>query len=271
MPKTALILEYDGTRFNGFQKQKSAKNITVQEKLESVISLILREEIRIIAAGRTDSGVHAKGMVVSFTSSKSIPNYHKFLVSINGLAGGFVSVLAGCEVSDTFHARFSCSEREYEYKILFSKYPHPLLSERVLWFKNEINFKRLETEIQTLHGAHNFASLTKKSVLDTYNSTERQITKIEMKRDYEIHNLVIIGIRGNGFLHNMVRILVGTLLDIARGQLTQSLLEILETKDRTKAGITLPPYALYFVRAYYKDYPEVENLYSTIYQLPEKT
>ena len=270
MPRTVLILEYDGPRFNGFQKQKSAKEITVQEKLEAVISRILREEITLVAAGRTDSGVHAKGMVVSFSSSNSIPNYHKFLVSVNGLVGGSVSALAGREMPEKFHARFSCTEREYEYKILNSKTPHPLLSERALWFKNKIDFNRLQKEAETLHGKHDFAGFTKKSVLETYNSTERQITKIEVKRDEELKNLFKIVIRGTGFLHNMVRIIVGTLLDIARGRLTSNILDILKTHDRTHAGITLPPYGLYFLRAYYRDYPEVNQLYSEIYQTSEQ-
>lgn len=270
MPRTVLILEYDGPRFNGFQKQKSAKQITVQEKLETVISRILREEITLIAAGRTDAGVHAKGMVVSFSSSHSIPNYHKFLVSVNGLVGGSVSALAGSEISEKFHARFSCTEREYEYKILNSKTPHPLLIERALWFKNKIDFDLLQKEAVTLHGKHDFAGFTKKSVLETYNSTERQITKIEVKRDEELKNLFKIVIRGTGFLHNMVRIIVGTLLDIARGRLTSNILDILRTQDRTHAGITLPPYGLYFLRAHYKDYPEVNQLYSEIYQTAER-
>lgn len=270
MPRSVLILEYDGPRFNGFQKQKSAKEITVQEKLESVISLILREDITLVAAGRTDAGVHARGMVVSFSSSKSIPNYHKFLVSVNGLAGGHVSVLAGSEISDKFHARFSCTEREYEYKVLNTRYPHPLLAERVLWYKNKIDFEILKREAETLHGRHNFAGFTKKSVLETYSSTERQITKIEVKKDEMFKDLFNIVIRGTGFLHNMVRIIVGTLLDIARGHIQASILEILKAEDRTHAGITLPPHGLYFKRAYYNDYPEINHLYSEIYQTAEK-
>ncbi|MBP7280239.1 MAG: tRNA pseudouridine(38-40) synthase TruA [Leptospiraceae bacterium] len=270
MPKSALILQYDGPKFNGFQKQKSAKQITVQEKLESVLSRILREDISLVAAGRTDAGVHARGMLVSFSSSKPIANYHKFLVSVNGLAGGNVSALAGIEVPENFHARFSCTAREYEYKIYNSKFPQPLLNGKALWYKNQIDFRILEREIYTLQGKHDFASFTKKSVLETYNSTERQITKIEVKQDEEIKNLFKIVIQGTGFLHNMVRIIIGTLLDIARGRLKSSILSILESKDRTDAGITLPPYALYFLRAYYRDYPEVDRLYSEIYQSPER-
>ncbi|MBK8395131.1 MAG: tRNA pseudouridine(38-40) synthase TruA [Leptospiraceae bacterium] len=270
MPKTVLILQYDGPKFNGFQKQKSAKEITVQEKLESVISRILREDITLVAAGRTDAGVHANGMVVSFSSTNSIPNFHKFLVSVNGLAGGNVSALAGREVPDNFHARFSCSAREYEYKILNSKYPHPLLNQKVLWYKNKIDFTLLEKEIYTLQGKHDFASFTKKAVLETYSTTERQITKIEFKQDEEMKNLFKIVIQGTGFLHNMVRIIIGTLLDIARGRLKSNILSILESKDRTDAGVTLPPYALYFLRAYYKDFPEVDRLYSEIYQSAER-
>ncbi|HMV42590.1 MAG TPA: tRNA pseudouridine(38-40) synthase TruA [Leptospiraceae bacterium] len=268
MPSSVLILEYDGPQFNGFQKQESAKRVTVQGKLETILSQILRENITLVAAGRTDAGVHAKGMAVSFTSQNPIQNYGKLILSVNAIAGleGGLAVLTANEVPDGFHARFSCTEREYEYKILNTQTPHPLLKERALWFKNKIDFNLLQREMESLIGKHDFASFTKKSVLETYTSTERRITKIEIKEDEELKNLFKIVIRGTGFLHNMVRILVGTLLDIARGKIRSSVLEILESLDRTKAGKTAPPYGLYFVRAYYNDYPIVNHLYSQIYK-----
>lgn len=271
MPSSVLILEYDGPQFNGFQKQESPQKNTVQGKLESILSKILRENITLVAAGRTDAGVHAKGMVASFTSQNPIQNYSKLVLSVNAISGfdGGLSVLTASEVPDSFHARFSCTEREYEYRILNTQTPHPLLKERALWFKNKIDYNLLKREMECLVGKHDFASFTKKSVLETYTSTERRITKIEIKEDEELKNLFKIVIRGTGFLHNMVRILVGTLLDIARGKISSSILEILESLDRTKAGKTAPPHGLYFVRAHYNDYPIVNNLYSQIYKNAE--
>lgn len=118
-------MQYDGTSFYGFQRQKQLPSI--QAHLEDSIYTALKERVKITAAGRTDTGVHSIGMIVSFVSHNKIANFYKFLASLNALTPAGISIQGGCEMDERFNARFSCTEREYEYWIFNSKYPNPLL------------------------------------------------------------------------------------------------------------------------------------------------
>lgn len=256
---SALLVQYNGTSFHGFQRQNRVPS--VQSHLEKSIGIALREEVRVAAAGRTDTGVHARGMVVSFSSQNKIENYHKFLTSLNALTPPEISVLGGALMPEKFHARFSCTEREYEYWILNSKFPYPLLEKRALWVHQDINFSRMDAELQKILGKFDFRSFAKTSSVKD-RSTERRLSEISISRSSDFENIFKIRIRGTGFLHNMIRILVGSAMQIAMGKKDTSLVGILEKANRNIAGITLPPHGLYFYRAYYKDYPEIDFLYS---------
>jgi len=259
LPKTALLIQYDGSEFHGFQRQKNCSS--VQEKLEKAIDTISKESVIISAAGRTDAGVHAMGMIVSFELESSVKAYDKFLLSLNALTPKSISILAAKEMPDNFHARFSCSEREYEYLLYNSKFPQPLWNIRALWVKEKLDIPKINSELKSLIGRHEFDSFTKASSVRD-KSTERQITRMEIIESKEIPHFYRLAIRGTGFLHNMVRILVGTILDVSFGKKSLSLKEILYSQNRSLAGKTLPPYALYFNHAYYKDFPEIETLYN---------
>ncbi|MDX1957797.1 MAG: tRNA pseudouridine(38-40) synthase TruA [Leptospiraceae bacterium] len=255
------MIQYEGSSFHGFQKQNGLH--TVQESLEKSIETILREKVTISAAGRTDSGVHAKGMIVSFTSENSISNYEKFLLSINALTPDSITCIAGKEMPEDFHARFSCTEREYEYLFYQSKYPNPFLKGRAFWINKKIDKEKTISEMQSLIGKHEFKSFTRASSLGE-KSSERRITHLEWQESLEEQNLSKILIRGTGFLHNMVRILVGTILGIGSKNQKMNLKEILLSEERANAGKTLPAYALYFLRAYYSKFPEINSLYEII-------
>ena len=261
MSTTALLLEYNGQKFSGFQKQKNHNLLTVQGELEKSIQIVLREPIKIYAAGRTDAGVHAKGMIVHFQSSKEISNFYKFNLSINSIIDRDISLLDSLTMPDTFHARFSCTEREYEYFVLASKTNRPLLKGRVYWFKKEIDLNTLLLNSNSLVGVHDFTSFTTAEAKKNYQSTIRRISSIQIKQDLEIPSLIKFTIRGSGFLHNMIRITIGTLLDISSGKIKKSILDVLKNKDRTNAGVTLPPEGLYFKKAYYEKFPEIESIY----------
>ncbi|MCE9499466.1 MAG: tRNA pseudouridine(38-40) synthase TruA [Leptospira sp.] len=261
MPGNALLLEYDGSFFHGFQRQKSLNS--VQGSLEKAIQTILQEKIIIHPAGRTDTGVHARGMIVGFHTEKKIENYHRFIMGINSMTGGKVAVIAAREMNEKFHARFSCSGREYEYHILNSVYPHPLLEKRVYWVKKPVSLDIIRNELNFLKGKMDFSSFSKKTAL-LNKSPQRQITDVEIIESPELAGLIKIRVKGTGFLHNMVRIIVGTLIDIGRGKIKdRNILNILNEKDRRKAGVTLPPYGLYFIRAYYENFPEIAELYKS--------
>ncbi len=261
MPNLALLLEYDGSYFAGFQKQRD--KFTVQEALENAFLKAYKEQINISAAGRTDAGVHALGMIASFVTQRPINDFHKMISSLNALTKRGVSVLAAREMPESFHARFSCTEREYAYLILNSKYKHPLWEGRAFRVHEKIDFEKIQKELPVLLGKHDFRSFAK-TISVKNKITERQILDIKMKQSQEFSELYSVHIKGTGFLHNMVRIIVGTLLDIGTGKINISLDEILKSEDRKLAGTTLPPYALYFKKAYYKDYEEIEELYSSV-------
>jgi tRNA pseudouridine38-40 synthase len=254
-------LEYDGCQFHGFQSQETEE--TVQGRLKQSINTILNNNFlgKINVAGRTDAGVHGKGMIMNFHTSNPIQNFHKFIVGCNHLSGDFVSILSMTETREDFHARFSCQAREYEYKIYISPYPRPILNQRAFWMHDLPDLNILDQESQSILGENDFRSLARKSSVEGKNSI-REIYEIEWNLEKSIPVLLRFRIKANGFLHNMIRILTGTLLEIGLGKKPPgSLKKIIDSKTRSEAGITLPPYGLYFIRAYFPDYPEVENLY----------
>ncbi len=258
MPVTALVIQYDGGGFFGFQKQKIIPS--VQQTLETALSTILKEKIKITGAGRTDTGVHAWGMVVSFEHTNEIVNYHKLITSINALSAQGVNVLSGSIMPPKFNARFSCTEREYEYWILNTKYPYPLFSGRATWIHVPLYIELLEGQFKDILGRNNFKSFAKASSVKE-KPTEREITSVSISRSKEWEGIIKINIRGSGFLHNMIRILVGSAIQVSLGKTKMGLKEIIEKENRSSAGITLPPYGLYFKRAYYQDYPQINSLY----------
>lgn len=258
MPVIALCIEYDGSFFQGFQRQTNG--LSVQQALEDAFLVAYKESIRIAAAGRTDTGVHARGMIVSFRTEKTITDYHRMISALNALTGEGVSVLNAMQMPDTFHARFSCTEREYEYLLVYSKYKRPIWEGRAYWTHDVLDLQKIRSQLEDIRGRHDFKSFAK-SVSVQDKSTERMITNIEIVPSQEFSGLYCFKIRGTGFLHNMIRIMVGTILGISTGKIKSSLAEILVAEDRKLAGITLPPYGLYFKRAYYEKYPEINKLY----------
>ncbi|XDD43239.1 tRNA pseudouridine(38-40) synthase TruA [Leptospira sp. WS60.C2] len=259
MPNYALLVEYDGTHFYGWQKQKDLPS--VQNSIESAFAIVLKTNphSHLSVAGRTDTGVHALGMVCNFKTEIPIPNFHKFLVSVNALTPDGVSVKNMVEVPAEFHSRFSCTGREYIYKLYYSKYESSFIQGRAYWVRSHVDWEKVKQQLQILVGEKDFRSLTKAKSMEGKRAV-REIFDIQLEQLtpewYQIR------IRANGFMHNMVRITVGTLLDIGKGRWeSRSIDSILEEKNRSQAGVTLPPDGLYFVRAYYEDHPEIHELY----------
>jgi len=143
---------------------------------------------------------------------------------------------------------------------------HPLLSGRVYWIRRRLNLDKVEKELSKLVGIHNFSSLTKKASLQFKSSPVREVKEARLEKVQGTKGLYKITIRANSFLHNMIRIIVGTIFDLSLDKLDISnILDIISETDRRIAGKTLPSSGLYFVRAYYKDYPQIDELYSRIY------
>ncbi len=260
MPSYALLLEYDGSNFCGFQRQSNLP--TVQETLEVSIGIALREKnIHIISAGRTDARVHATGMIAGFRTETKIDNFFQFLLSINHLCGRHLSAIDMKEVPESFHPQYSCTEREYQYWIFVSKFPSPLLNGRAYFFKAKFDFEKIREECKSLVGKHDFTSFAKPIAL-LKKTPVRTVSKLDIRESNEVKGLYKLEIRSSGFLHNMVRIIAGTLLDIGKGKIKdRNITEILEKKDRKYAGTTLPAHGLYFRRATYEKFPEINSFY----------
>lgn len=253
----ALTLAYDGSHLYGFQTQKDGE--TVQSRLERALSVMLRDEIKIQAAGRTDSGVHSTGQVVSFRTPRPITeDATSFVRSIEALAGPHIQATAFHAVPYDFHPRFDCVAREYEY--LFARGPAPsiFLAPYVCHIPESADLFVFRSELDALAGEHNFEAFTRKA--NPEEKKERFIDHLTLRHTHDAISdrpLISFTIRGNAFLHNMVRIIVGSLLDRALGRLERSLPEILASRDRTLAGHTAPPHGLYFRHAYYPDVDEL--------------
>lgn len=254
----AIVVAYDGTPFAGFQRQ--AGSPTVQEELERAIGIVLRSPVTILPCGRTDSGVHATGQVASFDSDP-IPDLRRAYLSINSVLSNAVRVESISAVPDDFHPRFSCVAREYEYLIWNAHTLSPHIRGRALWFRTPIHIDEMQSELSELYGERDWAAFTRFEYKD--KKTTRYVDRIVLKEVPEpvtSGRLVSLSIRGNAFLHNMIRILVGTVLDRTRGKINRRIVEIQREGNRLLSGQTAPAHGLYFRTAYFDPIPGVTTL-----------
>lgn len=249
--KIALLVQYDGTNFSGWQKQKHQR--TVQEELETALHILLREKVRLTASGRTDAGVHALGQVVHFQTASHIA-LQRLCIGLNGILPDDVSVINAYNVPLEFHARFSAIEREYVYLIYNGSQRSPFMKNRAMWVSAPLDVAYLNAAAQYLVGERDFASFCKRS--SAKENTIRKITEIEVTRENEI---VRFRIKGNAFLHNMVRIIVGTILQMHRTNAkVETILEILNQRDRIYSGPTILAKGLYLNKIFYD--PPLESM-----------
>lgn len=251
--RIAMTIEYDGGPYFGFQRQKTENS--VQAELEKALETILRDKIRVFCAGRTDTGVNALGQVIHFSGTPK-QSLEQFIYAVNSLLPKDIAVRHGAAVPDDFHARFSCLAREYVYLIYNAPYRPGTLGYKSLWLRGKLEWDLVRRAIPFLLGERNFAAFTKVALVKKGEPTTRRIEDIRIVED---GRHAYIYIRGSGFLHNMIRILVGTLLDVARGELApERVADIIASADRLEAGVTLKPYPLYFLHADYADYDQSE-------------
>jgi len=248
--RIALILSYDGTAFHGYQIQDTGR--TVQDDVERTLSIICSEKIRITAAGRTDAGVHALYQVVHFDTTSSI-TLQKICIGSNGILKKDVSVLNAFVVDENFHARYSAVSREYKYHIYNNKMRSPFMTYRALWHPEKLDVIGFIEILKVLEGTHDFASFCKKSSSDI--NTVRTIKKLDVQ---QLDDYLVITIKGNAFLHNMIRIIIGTTLDLIKNNGTASdMKEILSQNDRIASGKTASPNGLYLAKVIYE--PDLES------------
>lgn len=246
MRNLKLALEYDGTNYAGWQIQKSRKQKTIQETVEKALAKILQENIRLVGSGRTDAGVHALAQVANFKTNSDIA-VKKLQVALNGLLPDDIVVSKIKEVDSSFHSRFSAKAKVYRYTILNRAYSSALLKDKVYFFRHRLNIRRMREEAKVLLGRHNFKAFQASTDKDL--SPVRTIKSLKITRNKD---LVYIDIKADGFLYNMARNIVGTLIEVGRGKFKRGeLKKILLSKDRRLAGPTAPARGLCLVEVKY--------------------
>ncbi len=239
----AGICQYDGCNYSGFQSQKNA--ISVQDKIELAISSIGHLNGRINYAGRTDAGVHATHQVFDFSTSDDRA-IHQWFKGINSLLPVDISVSCIKEAPENFHSRFDAIDRTYSYVIYTGKTRPTFQRNYVYWEKNEIDLNIMKKEASHLVGTHNFSSFRGSKC--TASNPVRTVKSIEIVKK---NNFVIVHLCANAYLYNMVRIIVGTLLDIAKGS-NKDIKSILTSEDRKNAGKTAQSNGLFLTGASYE-------------------
>lgn len=242
-----MTFSYDGTNYNGYQKQPKGK--TIQNEIEKCLTKInSNRNVSIHATGRTDAGVHALNQKAHFEVDEKI-DIEKVKNSLNKLLPDDIYVKRIEEVSDDFHARFSVKAKEYIYIINMGEY-NPIKKNYIYQYNKKLDIIEMQRALKYLEGEHNFKSFTKST--DEIKDYNRNIIQTSITRDINNLNEITISLVGNGFLRYMVRNIVGLLIEIGeRKRKSEDVYQILKEEDRTSAGVTAPPNGLYLKDIYY--------------------
>lgn len=241
-----MIIAYDGSRYNGFQRQSKHPEKTIQGKIENVLSKLFEEDIQIIGSGRTDAGVHSKGQVCNFHTKKHLPE-EKILTYLSQYLPQDIAIVKLAIASERFHSRYNVVSKCYSYTIDNGFFPDPFTLKFAYHVPENLNLEAMQEASKLLLGEHDFKAFT--SLKSKTKSTVRRIQSIDIARSGD---KLIFTYEGNGFLQHMVRILTGTLLEIGLGlRDTDSISDLLENKARCEAGPKVPPHGLCMERVTY--------------------
>ncbi len=245
-----LVVRYDGSDLSGWQRQRGVP--TVQEHLETAASAMACERVTLRGAGRTDAGVHALGQLAAFRTLADIPE-RGWRLGLNARLPSGIAVTDARIVSDDFDPRLAVAGKRYRYLLLLSPNRDPLLHRRAWHLYQPPDLSRMGHEATELVGIHDFAAF--RAADCDRATTVRQIFKVQVSEGYTGRpDLVAITVEGTGFLKNMVRIIVGTLVDVGRGKLPVGTVRSrLTDRDRTHAGVTAPPQGLYLDTVFLHD------------------
>lgn len=244
--KVRLLISYDGTDFGGWQRQTKGKP-TIQGTLEDILSRVFNEPIQVVGSGRTDAGVHAIGQVAHFKTSRDLSRY-QLLRALNGLLPTGVVVRQAWRAPSDFHAQISATHKTYHYWLLNSPVPSALRHRYLTWNQRPLDFAFLEACAQQIRGEHDFASFQTSGTES--GPTTRHLMEARWTR--KSPTLFCFSVTASGFLKQMVRNLVGTMVDLnLAGQPAEEMTTILAAKNRQKALGTAPPEGLHLYRVYY--------------------
>jgi tRNA pseudouridine38-40 synthase len=244
MKNIKIVIEYDGTRYCGWQRQKNG--VSIQETIEKAIEKVTGEKTEIIGSSRTDAGVHAKGQVANFLTSSTVPP-EKICYAINSFLPDDIVILSSQEVPLDFHSRYSSKGKKYSYTILNRKIPSALLKNYSAHIPYELNIEDMIRASKYFLGEHDFSAF--KSTGSSVKGNVRTIKRLELIKDEDIIKMFI---EANGFLYNMVRIIAGTLIEVGKGRIKPDDIPfIIDSRDRKKAGPTAPAQGLCLEKVYY--------------------
>ncbi|MDC1451183.1 tRNA pseudouridine(38-40) synthase TruA [Vicingaceae bacterium] len=233
-----IYLSFKGTDFHGWQIQPNGNS--VQQELENSLGVLLQEKVAVLGAGRTDAGVHAKLMIAHFETDKNIV-IDKFIYNLNNVLCSSISIISLREVKVDFHARFDAINRTYHYSISPEK--NPFQFDLTHQYKQQINIELMNSAAKLLLGKKDFSCFSK-SKTQTFTN-DCQVLKAEWTKE---EDLFVFEIKANRFLRNMVRAVVGTLLEVNEGKRSvESITELIASKNRSNAGVSVPAKGLFLV------------------------
>ena len=240
----ALRLRYDGSRYHGWQVQKNA--ITVAQTMEEALAKVCGERVKLTGCGRTDAGVHALRYCANFHSDCTVP-VDRMPLALNSRMPDDIAVVDAVEVPDDFNAIGSCVKKEYVYKILNSRIPDPFLADRVCFYPQRLDISLMQAAARAFEGTHDF-----KAVRSEGTQTKTTVRTVYWCRAEKDGDLITVSICANGFLYNMCRAMVGTMVYASYGKLIpEEIPALLEKRDRRLTGPTMPPQGLYLNRVWY--------------------
>lgn len=244
--RIALGIEYDGSAYCGWQYQDHSPS--VQEKVEQALSRVANHAVRVVCAGRTDTGVHALGQVIHFDTDAQ-REAHSWVFGANANLPDDIRVVWARHVDEKFHARFSAMRRQYRY-VIFNRQVRPaILARRVSWEYRPLDIARMRDAAQYLIGEHDFSAY--RALACQAKSPVRTLYRLDITQQRE---LIVLELEANGFLHHMVRNIAGVLLCIGAGEAVPEWAgQVLEQRDRTLGGVTAPPDGLYLTGVVYPD------------------
>lgn len=244
MRNIKLIIEYDGTAYCGWQVQPNG--ITIQEVMEGALARMLGEPAKLRSSGRTDAGVHARGMVACFNTDKGLP-LRAFREGLNAMLPNDIAVREVCEVPLPFNPRADAQAKHYRYTILLDNLRSPLARHTVWRLPGRLDLAAMQEACDLFIGEHNFAAFRASNC--GAKTTVRKINSLELVQDGSIIHL---DVNGSGFLKNMVRIIAGTLIEVGQGRRApQDVTRLLREGDRQVSGMTAPPHGLCLMEVYF--------------------
>ena len=244
MKNIALRLRYDGSRYHGWQVQKNA--ITVAQTMEEALAKVCGERVKLTGCGRTDAGVHALRYCANFHSDCTVP-VDRMPLALNSRLPDDIAVVDAVEVPDDFNAIGSCVKKEYVYKILNSRIPDPFLADRVCFYPQRLDISLMQAAARAFEGTHDF-----KAVRSEGTQTKTTVRTVYWCRAEKDGDLITVSICANGFLYNMCRAMVSTMVYASYGKLIpEEIPALLEKRDRRLTGPTMPPQGLYLNRVWY--------------------